>query len=232
VLLVALGGAGVLSFKPQKPTRAHHEPPPARGAEAHEGAHEGTADIGHSDAGNAEAPTTEATDGSQPWRIAAAVCVAALSWGSYGPVLHNGQMRMAGSRLRPFLCVGVAYFLTAVAAPWMLLTAMGDSGGIGAWMPDGRIDGILWSLAGGSAGAIGALGVILAFNAGGKPLLVMPLIFGGAPVMNTATTILAEGTGRWIGPPFLASLGLVIAGAVTVLVFAPRPRHVPTKPIA
>ena len=34
-------------------------------------------------------------------------------------------------------------------------------------------------------GAIGALGIILAFNFGGKPVYVMPLVFGGAPVITT-----------------------------------------------
>ena len=42
--------------------------------------------------------------------------------------------------------------------------------------------GTAWSLGGGAVGAIGALGVIMAFNLGGKPVYVMPLVFGGAPV--------------------------------------------------
>ena len=41
----------------------------------------------------------------------------AVSFGCYGPTLHKGQVAMAGSRLRPFLCVGVAYFLVAVVVP-------------------------------------------------------------------------------------------------------------------
>ena len=45
---------------------------------------------------------------------------------------------------------------------------------------------------GGAAGALGALGIIMAFNFGGKPVYVMPLIFGGAPVVNTFFTITAE----------------------------------------
>ena len=77
-------------------------------------------------------------------------------------------------------------------------------------------------MAGGAAGAIGALGIILAFNFGGKPIYVMPLVFGGAPVVNTFTTVLAEGTYSDLSPLFLASLIVVIAGAATVLIFAPR----------
>ena len=49
--------------------------------------------------------------------IPLSIALAALCWGSYGPILHKGQMKMAGSRLRPFLCVGLAYFVIAVLLP-------------------------------------------------------------------------------------------------------------------
>src|SRR5438876_2727997 len=47
---------------------------------------------------------------------------AVLSWGVYVPVLHEGQRSMGGGNpsagaLRSFLCVGVAYFITAVLIP-------------------------------------------------------------------------------------------------------------------
>jgi len=87
---------------------------------------------------------------------------------------------------------------------------------------DWTVSGVIWSLAGGAAGALGALGIIMAFNFGGKPIYVMPLVFGGAPVINTFTTILHEGTYQQTTSLFYASLMLVIGGAVTVLVFAPR----------
>ena len=83
--------------------------------------------------------------------------------------------------------------------------------------------GVVWSLGGGMAGAFGALGIVYAFNFGGKPIFVMPLIFGCAPVVNTFVTMLSQGTFNLIRPVFVLSLALVIAGAVTVLVFAPRP---------
>ena len=100
--------------------------------------------------------------------------VTALCWGSYGPMLHQGQLKMGGSRLRPFLCVGLAYFGMAVLVPLAVL---------GVWVEPGSwsLSGILWSLAGGAAGAVGALGIILAFKFGGRPIYVMPLVFGGHP---------------------------------------------------
>ncbi len=150
----------------------------------------------------------------------------AICWGVYGPTLHKGQMAMAGSRLRPFLCVGLAYFLIAVIVPYLLL-AVSPALDPGAW----NVSGTVWSLAGGAAGAIGALGIILAFNFGGKPIFVMPLVFGGAPVVNTFVALTKSGMVGEVGALFVAGLILVAAGAVTVLIFAPRaPAPPPTEP--
>ncbi len=153
--------------------------------------------------------------------VLAYTLMTAICWGVYGPTLHKGQMAMAGSRLRPLLCVGMAYFLIAVLVPLFLLTISPDRG---SW----TWPGALWSLAAGSAGAIGALGIIMAFNYGGKPIYVMPLVFGGAPVINTLFALAISSTIDQIGPVFIAGLILVAAGAVTVLLFAPRaPAHAP-----
>jgi hypothetical protein len=150
--------------------------------------------------------------------VAIFIALTALCWGAYGPVLHNGQAAMQGSRLRPLIGVGLAYFLIAVVVPWLLI-------GPGGLEPDSSFKpgGTIMSLLGGAAGAGGALGIILAFNAGGKPVFVMPLVFGGAPVINSLTEIIHHGMYDQIGPLFYAGLILVIAGAVTVLLFAPKP---------
>jgi hypothetical protein len=144
------------------------------------------------------------------------IATTAVCWGAYGPVLHKGQAKMEGSRLRPFLCVGLAYFLVAVAAPLAMMPYFDEPGG---W----RVDGSLVSLAAGAAGALGALGVIMAFNFGGRPIYVMPLIFGGAPVVNTITTLTKAGTFGDVGPLFFLSLLMVIVGSTGVLVFSPKP---------
>ena len=152
--------------------------------------------------------------------IPLSIALTALCWGCYGPVLHKGQMKMSGSRLRPFLCVGLAYFAIAVVVPFILVPIFPEPG---EWKPAGTV----WSLAGGAAGAVGALGIIMAFTFGGKPIFVMPLVFGCAPVVNTAVTIWHEGTAAFVTTGFYVSLLLVVAGAVTVLVFAPKAGHKP-----
>ena len=50
----------------------------------------------------------------------------------------------------------------------------------------------------------------------------MPLVFGVAPLINTFITVTEEKTASNLTPLFFASLLLAIAGAVTVLVFAPK----------
>ncbi len=147
-------------------------------------------------------------------RVLLATTLTILCWGTYGPLLHWGQEAMGHSRLRPFVCVGLSYFLVAVVAPGIYLYLKGERGG---W----TVSGALWSLFAGAAGALGSLGIILAFAEGGRPMLVMPLAFGGAPVINAFLTIFLSRSFKQVGPVFLAGLILVVSGAVTVLVFKP-----------
>ena len=164
--------------------------------------------------------------------MAAASLATALFWGIYGPLLTWGHQTMvvlndegkevSYGRLRPFICVGVAYLLVAVIAPAVLI-------GLGIMEPGKGIvsgwsmKGIWWSLIAGGAGAVGALFLLVALNyAPVKPspaLYVMPLVFGCAPVVNTFFTMWYRRT--WtINPFFAAGLILVIVGSVTVLATA------------
>lgn len=142
--------------------------------------------------------------------VLAFIALTFCCWGAYGPVLHNGQMAMGGSRLRPLLCVGIAYFAIAVVVPVVILSLTGEKG---SW----TFGGVVWSLAGGSVGAIGALGIILAFNYGGKPTYVMPLVFGFAPIVNAILTIGVNRAYRDFSPGYL---GGMIAGLIMVSVGA------------
>src|SRR5712671_5342301 len=88
-----------------------------------------------------------------------------VSWGVYGAFLHTGQMGMADTangRYKAFLFVGLAYFLTAVLAPFAMLLIRGAS-----WNYPAK--GMTWSLVAGILGAIGAFCVLLAFGAKGTP---------------------------------------------------------------
>jgi len=145
------------------------------------------------------------------------VALTIFCWGAYGTVLHKGQHDLGGNRLKPLICVGIAYFVIAIIVPCILLAMQGKLSG------DWSFPGISWALAAGAAGAFGALGIVLALTAGGKPTYVMPLVFGGAPIINVVVSMyFAKIPWRDVNPVFYAGLILVGAGAVTVLVFAPK----------
>lgn len=224
VLIVAIGGAGVMFFKPEKPVSTSELMSSSTTFQESVRSRENETLV--SDATpSRDSRSSTPLDTSSPWRtplMFASIALTALCWGSYGPVLHKGQAKMGGSRLRPFLFVGLAYLVVAVLLPvsfWQLLPP--DPG-------SPNTNGVIWSLLAGAVGAGGALGIIYAFNFGGKPIVIMPLVFGGAPVINTFVTTISENSFGQLSTAFFASLFLVIAGAVTVLVTAPRGEHAPT----
>jgi hypothetical protein len=237
LMLVILGAVTVLVFKPQgapahgaagqaagaatavaatdaeADTSAKSDPAPAAAAD----------DAGHGQGAAAAGGRTVGRRAERLLEVLLATALAMFSWGAYGPVLHKGQMAMGGSRLRPLICVGAAYFLIAVLVPLALLVPLADAG---TW----STSGVLWSLAAGTLGAVGALGVIFAFAFGGKPFTVMPVVFGSAPVINTlVSTQLLHGSFAAASPFFYAGMLVVAAGAAMVLLFGPR-GHAPPKP--
>lgn len=157
--------------------------------------------------------------------IVMSVLMAAVCWGAYGPILHLGQARMGGSRLRPFCCVGLAYFVVAVAIPLGMIFSGQDKG---EW----AFSGMAWSITAGAAGAIGALGIIMAFNFGGKPIYMMPLVFGFAPIVNTIVTMMLDRTFGEVSALFFLSLLVTVVGAVLVLVFPPKDAAQPQPAIS
>jgi len=219
LMLVILGAVTVLVFKPQP--AAHAALPAAQPAVVPE-VTPAAAESLHP-AGPAARPRSVVPATERFVEVLLATTLAILAWGSYGPVLHRGQAAMGGSRLRPLICVGAAYFLIAVLVPLALLVPLADAG---RW----SVGGVAWSIAAGSLGALGALGTILAFTLGGKPFTVMPVVFGSAPVINTLVTMaFARTRPEAISPFFLAGMLVVAAGAAIVLIFGPR-GHAPPKP--
>src|SRR4029453_7098215 len=109
------------------------------------------------------------------------VAGAILSWGAYGALLHQGQTQL-GNPLKALLCVGVAYFLIGVLIPVAALSAQGNLSGF-------HTGGLVTATIAGALGAAGAACIIWAFRSGGLPVYVMPLVFGGAPLVNVLVTM-------------------------------------------
>jgi len=152
-----------------------------------------------------------------------ALCTAVF-WGTYGPLLQRGHHLMeGGGRMRPFICVGFAYLLVAIVGPIVVMYAFGIDKGDGVFS-GWKFQGIVWSTIAGAVGALGAFTLLMALGAGGptSPLYVMPMVFGCAPVVSTLTTMYMNNTYKQMSPFFAAGLILVAAGAITILITAPR----------
>ena len=139
---------------------------------------------------------------------------AVLSWGTYGVALHRGQVAL-GNPLRALLCVGVAYFLIAVLVPGAALVGQGQLRGFNsAGTTAATVAGVL--------GALGAVCIIWAFRAGGTPTYVMPLVFGGAPLVNVLTSMALHPPKEAPSPLLYVGFLLAAAGAGMVLYFKPQ----------
>lgn len=149
------------------------------------------------------------------------------SWGLYGIFLHGGQVAMGdpdNGRYKAFLFVGIAYFLTAVLAPLIVLKVNGSDFSF----PQ---KGMTLSLVAGIVGAIGAFCVLLAFGAKGTPPVVMSIIFAGAPIVNAIVSLTMhppEGGFKAIPWQFMAGILLAAIGGFLVTRFKPPPpKHGP-----
>src|ERR1700733_7432640 len=147
------------------------------------------------------------------WKIFALMTV--VAWGLYGIFLHSGQGGMADKNnglYKAFLFVGLAYFITAVLAPLGMLAANKAT-----WTFPTQ--GMAWSLFAGIVGAIGAFCVLLAFANGGKPGVVMAIVFAGAPIVNAVVAILMNPPeGGWGSIDFRFYLGILLAAVGGALV--------------
>jgi len=152
------------------------------------------------------------------WLTFALMTVA--SWGLYGIALHAGQTAMAdksNALYKSFLFVGLAYFLTAVIAPLGMLVSRKAT-----WTF--TTAGMSWSLIAGILGAIGAFCVLVSFANGGKPGVVMSIVFAGAPIVNAVASIIMHPPPGGVGsikPQFFLGILLAALGGFLVTKYKP-----------
>lgn len=163
-------------------------------------------------------PETNTTQPDLTWLIFALMTV--VSWGLYGVFLHSGQMGMSdpvNGRYKAFLFVGIAYLITAVVGPAIMLLVNGATWSLPA-------KGMGWSLLAGVVGALGAFCVLLAFGAKGTPNVVMSIVFAGAPVVNAIVALALHPPAggfsamRW---QFVAGILLAALGGFLVTKYKP-----------
>jgi uncharacterized membrane protein len=143
------------------------------------------------------------------------VIMTILSWGTYIPTLHRGQMGLSGSGVHAFLMVGIAYVLVAIAIPGMMVVRAGSWS---TFTPQGS----LFTLGAGVLGALGALGIVLALANGGRPNVVPPLVFAGAPIVSVFVAMLYNPPRE--APSALFFIGILMAAAGAFLVLSNRPQ--------
>ena len=143
------------------------------------------------------------------------VAGAVLSWGAYGVLLAQGQTQL-GNPLKALLCVGMAYFLIGVIVPVISLGAQGNLSGF-------NTAGLVTATIAGALGAAGAACIIYAFRFGGLPVYVMPLVFGGAPIVNVLVSMAINPPKAAINP--LLYVGFLLASVGAGLVLYYRPGH-------
>lgn len=227
IILVALGACGVFAFKPTAVTKTTTQLQPEITTVRYDEkltAATNLATESETSAGETSETTTDESPSTIDSKekktnimlIVGGICLTVLSWGAYGSILHKSQALMKGSRLRPLLCVGISYFVLAVIIPILIMSNSG-------FPAQTTTSGWTFSLLAGVCGSVGALGIILSFTFGGKPVFVMPLVFGGAPIINTMISVMEMEAVSDVSPYFFASLTIVIVGAIVTLVSAPKP---------
>lgn len=171
------------------------------------------------------------------WLLYALLTV--FSWGVYAVILHKGRALMPGinppgpeaahASLKAFLLVCFAYAAIGIITA-ILLKVRGSDYSF-------TMSGISWSFVAGFAGALGAFALVLALGAAAMPVAkggggfglaaaaaVAPIVFAGAPVVNTVTSMLLHpppGGLKAIPWQFLLGCVLAASGAFLVAKFAP-----------
>jgi hypothetical protein len=83
-------------------------------------------------------------------------------------------------------------------------------------------NGTILATIAGALGAAGAACIIWAFRSGGLPFYVMPLVFGGAPIINVLIAMTLHPPKDAVNPMLYAGFLLASIGAAMVLYFRPH----------
>ena len=148
-------------------------------------------------------------------------CGTIICWGSYGPVIHTSTAALKNP-WKALLLVGVAYFVLAIVIPTIMLKLNGVN-----WDFNSR--GTAFGLIAGTLGALGAMCVICAMANIGKanvpPVVVMPIIFGCAPLINVVVSWLQHKPTAWPSWQFYVGILCLSGGASLVLLYKPDVSH-------
>ncbi len=157
----------------------------------------------------------------------------ALCWGMYGPALGNARSPAklpspdAWSPFKPYVFIGVAYLVIAIAGGLVAMKLKGDTFSYSGAQSAARN----WGFIAGSLGALGALCLTNAvISSKGNTALVMPIVFGGAVSINAIFAYTQLRNSMAISPMLWVGMALVVGGVI--LVAKNTPHGAPAKPTA
>jgi len=137
----------------------------------------------------------------------------ALFWGTYGPVLHESRAFLK-SPFKPYVAIGIAYLVWGIGGGIIGMLYKKDD-----FVFTGP--GMMWGLAAGTLGAWGALTLTLAMFSGGKPYIVMPIVFGGAVTVSALVSVWKEREHTAVNPMLWVGVVGIVICAVIVARFTP-----------
>jgi hypothetical protein len=143
-----------------------------------------------------------------------------LFWGTYGPALAESRKFLGNSPFKPYVAIGLAYLVWGIGG-----------GLIGMWYKKDSWDftgqGMVWGLIAGTLGAWGALTLTLAMFNGGKPVVVMPIVFGSAVTVSALVSLWKEWEHTKPSTPLI--LGIVGIVVCAIIVAKNTPHAAPAK---
>lgn len=161
------------------------------------------------------------------WVPIAFAIATAFFWGLYGPVLSKGR-GATWSAFKPYMFIGVAYLVWGVIGGMGGMKVLGDN-----WRFTGdQWPATKWGFLAGSLGAFGALcltAAVMNARGFGGPALVMPIVFGGATMINAFAELVLLKERPQINPLLWLGILLVVGGIILVRLYTPQ-AHAPAKP--
>ncbi len=164
-------------------------------------------------------PAEHHADEQLNWWFLPAVALVWVFWGKYGVQVHKAIDGFGKSGMRAMISLSAAYSAVAVLALVALAAGLEpqatfDRGGLG----QGLVAGLITTL--------GAWGIVFGNRyVKGGPSVVMPLVFAGAPVVNSFY-VMAAGGADWtaIDVRFWVGILVIIVGGYLVLTNKPDPK--------
>lgn len=172
-------------------------------------------------------PAEHAAEEQMNWWFLPAVMLVWVFWGKYGVQVHTAIDGFQKSGTRAMISLSSAYVVVAVVAlAFVLLGFDSEAQFTREGFNRGLIAGLITTL--------GAWGIVFGNRyVKGGPSIVMPLVFAGAPVVNSFYVMQASGA-AWssVDVRFWLGIAVIILGGYLVLTNKPAPKPAPNPAVA